>query len=96
MVASSGWLLAGFEWSRLRYRDLVGPGGWVGLEATPAAVLDVAADDMEDAGHRDGEQRPEEAEQLDPMRMLTSTASADSCTVRDMITGCRTWFSSCW
>ena len=76
-VASLELLLAGFGWSRLRYRDLVGPGGWFGLEAASVAVVEVAADDMEDSGDRDGEQRPEERTAR-PMRMLTSTVSADS------------------
>jgi hypothetical protein len=53
-----GWLLTGFEWSRLRHRDLIGAGCRVRLEAVTVAVVDVAADHMEDSGHRDGERAP--------------------------------------
>src|SRR5215211_9273642 len=52
----AGLLLAGFQGLGLRHRDLVGAGGRFGLEAALIAVVDVAADDMEDSGYRDGEQ----------------------------------------
>src|SRR5512132_4397891 len=59
-----GELLTGFEGAGLGDRDLVGPGGRFGLEAAAVAVIMVAADDMQDPGHGDGEQRAEESEQL--------------------------------
>src|SRR4029450_846214 len=49
----AGWLLAGFE-LRPGHGDVVGAGGWFGLEAAAVAVVEVAADDMEDSGYRDG------------------------------------------
>jgi hypothetical protein len=57
-------LLGGFERARLRHRDLAGPGGRVGLEAA-GAVVDVAEDDLKHPGDRDGQQRAQEAGQLD-------------------------------
>src|SRR4029453_13906599 len=61
----AGWLLAGFE-LRPGHGDVVGAGGWFGLEAAAGAVVEVAADDMEDSGYRYGEQGAQEPEQLDP------------------------------
>ena len=48
-----------------RHRDLVGADGGLLLEPAPALVVDVAHDDLDHAGGRDGEEGAEEAEQLD-------------------------------
>jgi hypothetical protein len=42
---------------------------------------------VQDAGDWDGQQRPQEAQQLDAEQDAMVTVSADSCTVRDMMTG---------